>query len=86
MHKRKPPDRSPAKTAFEFLVKIIIYIAFVAAYYFFVLLFLRDWLKQMFDDHKAIYALIVLPLIIAQAVLLDFVIIGLRKLGRGKSK
>jgi hypothetical protein len=86
MHKRKSPDQSPAKTVFEVLIKIIIYAAFVAAYYFFVLLLLRDWLKQMFDDHKAVYATIVLPLIIAQAVLLDFVIIGLRKLGWGKSK
>jgi len=67
------------------LIKIVAYSGFVAAYYFLVLLFLAHWLKHMFDVHRSIYALITLPLIIAQAALLDLVVSWLRKLG-GKEK
>jgi hypothetical protein len=86
MHKSKPHYQSPAKTVFWFLIRIIIYTALVTAYCFFVLLSLRGWLKQEFDAHEVIYAITALPLIIAQAVLLDFVTRALRKLGNGKSK
>jgi tetrahydromethanopterin S-methyltransferase subunit E len=86
MHKRSPRNQSPAKTIFWFLIELIIYVALVTGYCFFFLLFLRDWLKEMFDAHKALYAFIALALIIAQAVLLDIVIMGLRKLGQRKSK
>jgi len=67
------------------LIELVIYSAFVAAYYFVVLLFLRDWLKYIFDAHKAVYAIIALPLIIGQAALLHFVTLALRKLGGEKS-
>jgi hypothetical protein len=86
MSKRSPSDQSPIKIAFWFLLKLIIYAGFVVAYYFLVLLLLRDWLKQTFDDHRVIYASIVLPLIIGQAILLDFLTVGLRKLGSAKEK
>jgi hypothetical protein len=86
MHRQKSHSQSPAKTAFEFLIRIIIYTALVTAYGFFVLLSLRGWLKQEFDAHRTLYATIALPLIIAQALLLDFVTMGLRKLGWGKPK
>jgi hypothetical protein len=86
MRKPKPRHQSHAKTAFELVIKIMIYAAFVTAYYFLVLLLLRGWLKQTFDAHRAIYATIALPLIIAQAALLDLVTLGLRKWGWGKSK
>jgi hypothetical protein len=86
MRKRKLHNQGPGKAVFWLLIEIIIYTAFVTAYYFFVLLLLRGWLKHMFDAHKAIYAITALLLIIAQAVLLDLVILGLRKWGGGKSK
>ena len=86
MRKRKLHNQGPAKTIFWLLIEIIIYTAFVTAYYFSVLLLLRGWLKHMFDAHKVIYAIVGLLLIIAQAVLLDFVAIGLRKWGGEKSK
>lgn len=86
MRKRSPRNQSPLKTALWVLVELTIYTAFVVAYVFLVLLLLRNWLKHTFDDHKILYAAIVLPLIVAQAVLLDFVVILLRKLGGGKQK
>jgi Kef-type K+ transport system membrane component KefB len=86
MHKRNPHQQSAAKTVFWLLLEIIIYTAFVVGYGAYVLPFLRGWLKDMFDTHKAIYAIIALPLIITQAVLLHFVTMALRKLGPGKPK
>lgn len=74
----------PGKIAFWLLIELIIYSAFVVAYFLIVLLFLRDWLKHLFDAHKAVYAIIVLPLIIGQAALLHFVTLALRKLGGEK--
>ncbi len=86
MPKRSPQNQYPIKIAFWLLIKLIIYAGFVVAYYFLVLLLLRDWLKQTFDDHRVIYASIVLPLIIGQAILLDFVTVSLRKLGSAREK
>ena len=86
MHKEKVRNERPGKIAFWLLVELVIYSAFVLAYFLIVLLFLRDWLKHIFDAHKVIYAIIALPLIIGQAALLHAVTLALRKLGGGKSK
>jgi hypothetical protein len=85
MYQRNSQNSRSLKIFF-WLLKVILYAGFAVAYYFLVLLLLRNWLKQTFDDHKAIYALITLPLIIAQAALLDFVTFVLRKWGQGKEK
>jgi hypothetical protein len=86
MNKRNPFHLPSLKTTFWLLVKLLIYIGFVTAYLFLVLFLLRHWLKHMFDAHRDVYALVALPLIIAQAVLLHLVTIGLRRLGSGKAK
>jgi hypothetical protein len=86
MNKRSPFHLPSVKTAFWILVKVLIYIGFVVGYLFLVLFLLRDWLKHIFDAHRDIYALVALPLIIAQAALLHLVTIGLRRLGSGKAK
>jgi hypothetical protein len=86
MPKENSRNPSPGKMVFWLLIELIIYSAFVVAYYLIVLLYLRDWLKHLFDAHKAIYASIVLPLIIGQAAVLHVVTIALRKLGGEKSK
>lgn len=76
----------PLKTTLWLLFEVTIYAAFVVAYGWLVLLLLRGWLAEMFQAHTILYAALVLPLIITQAVLLDLVTIGLRKLGRGTPK
>jgi hypothetical protein len=86
MPKENSRNPSPGKMAFWLLIELIIYSAFVVAYYLIVLLYLRDWLKHLFDTHKAVYAIIALPLIIGQAALLHVVTLALRKLGGEKSK
>jgi hypothetical protein len=86
MEKRNSRPRLSLKILSWVLLKIAVYAAFVTAYYFFILLLLAHWLKDMFVARRAIYALVTLPLIIAQAALLDLVVTGLRKLGQGKKK
>ena len=86
MSKRTAPNRPSLKAVLWLAVELMIYAAFVVAYYFLVLLLLRDWLKHIFDTHKAVYALIAVPLIVAQAVLLDFVTVILRKLDWTREK
>jgi len=86
MNKRSPFHLPSLKTTFGILIKLTIYIGFVVGYLFLVLFLLRHWLKHMFDAHRDIYALVALPLIIAQAVLLHLVTIGLRRVGSGKAK
>lgn len=86
MHKLKFPNQPLLETVVWLLIKLIIYTGFVVAYYFLVLLLLRNWLKDAFTAHRVIYALVALPLIIAQAALLDFVTTGLNKIGWRKKK
>ncbi|HEV2454202.1 MAG TPA: hypothetical protein VGY98_08075 [Verrucomicrobiae bacterium] len=86
MDKRNPRPRFSLKILSWVLLKIAVYAAFVTTYYFFVLLLLAHWLKDVFVAHRAVYTFVTLPLIIAQAALLDLVVTGLRKLGQGKKK
>lgn len=84
MPKSNPDDRSLGNIVLWLLIELAIYSVFVTAYYFLVLLFLRDWITQLSDTHRLLYTLAVLPMIIAQAVVLELVMVGLRKLGRGR--
>lgn len=69
-----------------YLVEMTVYALFVFAYYLVVLHASRSWLKDLFDAHKAIYAVVALALIIGQVVLLELVTTGLFRLIRGNSK
>jgi hypothetical protein len=69
-----------------YLVEMAIYAVFVLAYYLAVLHSSRGWLKQLFDAHKTIYAVVSLALIVGQVVLLELVTTGLFRLLRGKNK
>ena len=55
----------------SFLLKLAIYAVFVVGYFFLVLHLLGDWLKQVFDENKAIYAIVALALITVQGVFLE---------------
>ena len=54
-----------------FLVEMIVYGALVVVYFLIVLQFLGDWLAQLFQDQRIVYALIGLGLIVGQGVLLS---------------
>ncbi|HTQ51300.1 MAG TPA: hypothetical protein VMJ12_11355, partial [Candidatus Acidoferrales bacterium] len=73
MNKGIAHKEHPMKIALWLAVETAIYGAFIVGYYFAVLLPLRGWLKHLFDAHKDAYALVTLPLIIAQAALLHLV-------------
>lgn len=74
------------KTILWFLVELAAYALFVLAYYLAVLHFWRDWLKQLYDQDRLLYALATLGLIIGQALVLELVTAALRRFTRRPSR
>jgi len=58
-------------TLSPFLVELLVYAGFVAAYFFLVLHFLEGRLKEVFDDNKVLYAILALALIGVQGLVLE---------------
>jgi hypothetical protein len=54
-----------------FLLELAVYACFVSVYFYLVLYFLSDWLKQVFVENKTLYAILALALIVVQGVLLE---------------
>jgi Kef-type K+ transport system membrane component KefB len=81
----KDGAKDGAKAA-RLLWQLLIYAIFVFAYYFLVLHFLGGWLKRLFDDHKAAYALVAVALITGQGFLLELLTGWLFTTIRGKTK
>lgn len=86
MNKSKTNHSKQVANAFWLLIDTVLYAVFIFAYYFLVLHFLGDWLKRLFDEHKAVYAVVALTLIIAQGALLDLLTDWLFTKVRGKAK
>ncbi len=61
------------KTRFakSYLVELVVYAVIVAVYFILVLHFLGDWLKEIFDKNKVIYAVVALLLMLGQGVGLE---------------
>jgi hypothetical protein len=74
-----------AKTLRAFLIELAIYAVLVVGYFFLVLHFLGDGLRQLEQDHRYTYAGIAILLMIGQAVLLQYVTTSLLRLIRGRS-
>jgi len=55
----------------SFLLEIAVYSGLVFGYFFLVLHFLNDWLKEIFDRSKGTYAVVALLLIIVQGIVLE---------------
>ena len=68
------------------LVELPIYAVLVVAYFFCVLRFLSDWLGQLHANHTGLYAGVALALVIAQAVVLEWITTLLLRLLRGRSE
>lgn len=79
------PSQRGARVA-ALLIEIIVYAVFVLAYYFLVLNFLGAWLKELFDEHRAEYAVVALVLMIAQGALLELLTGWLFSRMRAKKK
>ncbi len=65
-----------------FLLKLALYAVFVVSYFFLVLHFLGDWLKQVFDENKTLYAVVALGLIVVQGVFLEMLTSAMMKVIR----
>jgi hypothetical protein len=68
----------------SFLAELVLYSVFVLAYFFLVLHFLGEWVKQAFDDNKTHYAILALALIVVQGVFLETLTTALLRVIRGK--
>jgi hypothetical protein len=55
------------------LLEILIYAGLVAAYFYLVLVYLGEWLGQLYHDNRRVYAFLALALIIVQGVVLEIV-------------
>ncbi len=67
-------------------MEIALYACFVSAYFFLVLHFLGNWVKHVFDENKALYAILALTLILVQGILLEMLTTALLKLIQRKEK
>ncbi len=56
-----------------FAVELVIYSVLVTGYFFLVLHFASAWLKELFDQHRNVYALVAFVVIVGQGILLETV-------------
>ncbi|MBP1609909.1 MAG: hypothetical protein H6Q04_2144 [Acidobacteria bacterium] len=70
----------------SYLTELLVYACFVSAYFFLVLHFLGDWVKQVFDENKALYAILALALILVQGYLLEILTSALLRMIRSKGR
>lgn len=54
-----------------FIIELAVYACFASVYVYLVLHFLSDWIKQIFDNNKHLYAFLALVLIIVQSIVLE---------------
>jgi hypothetical protein len=78
--------KEAVKTLRAFLIELAIYAVLVIAYFFLVLHFLGDGLRQLEQHHRYTYAWVAILLMIGQAVLLQYVTTFLLRAIRGASK
>jgi hypothetical protein len=76
--------KETAKTLRAFLIELVVYAALVVAYFFLVLHFLGDGLRQLEQHHRYGYAATSVLLMIGQAVALQNVTTFLLRLIRGR--
>jgi hypothetical protein len=57
----------------NFVIEVLVYSALVVAYFFLVLRFLADPLKDLFDNNLVVYAFVSLALIVVQGAVLEYI-------------
>jgi hypothetical protein len=68
----------------SYLAELALYAIFVFGYFFLVLHFLGDRVKQVFDENKNHYAILALALIVVQGVFLEMLTSALLRVLRRK--
>jgi uncharacterized membrane protein len=74
------------KTLRAFAIELVVYSVLVIGYFFLVLNLLGGWLYQLEGQHRYVYALVAILLVIGQAVLLESVTTLLLRWLRGRSE
>jgi uncharacterized membrane protein (DUF485 family) len=69
-----------------FAIELPIFTALLVLYFFLVLSFLSNWLKNLFDQNKLVYALVALALVAGQGGFLEVIIVALRRVIKSKIK
>ena len=57
----------------NFVIEVLVYSVLVVAYFFLILRFLADPLKDLFDNNLVVYAFASLALIVVQGAVLEYV-------------
>jgi hypothetical protein len=78
--------KETAKTLRAFLIELAIYAVLVIGYFFLVLHFLGEGLRQLETQHRYMYGVVAILLIIGQAVVLESVTTFLLRMLRGRSE
>ena len=65
--------KDSAKSVRVFAAELAIYAVLVTAYFFLVLHLLGNWLYRLEMQHRVLYAVVALSLIVGQAIVLDAV-------------
>jgi hypothetical protein len=78
--------KETAKTLRAFLIELVVYAVLVVGYFFLVLHFLGEWLRQLETHHRYTYAGAAILLMIGQAVVLQNVTSLLLRLIRGRAQ
>ena len=63
--------KDSAKSLRVFAIELAIYAVLVTAYFFLVLHLLGNWLYRLDTQHRILYAVVALLLVVGQAVVLD---------------
>jgi hypothetical protein len=66
----------------QFAIELAIYAALVVSYVFLVFTFFGNRLPDLFDQHKRVYAVVGLALIVSQGVVLEVIAVALEKFVR----
>ena len=74
------------RTLLSFLAELVIYSLLVVVYFFLILHFLGNWLQGLSQESIKLYAVVALGLMIAQAILLEWITTFLFRLLRGRSE
>jgi hypothetical protein len=77
--KTKAQQKRSEPSGKAFAIELAIFTALVVFYFFLVLSFLSNWLRNLFDQNKLVYALVAWALIAAQGVVLEVIAAALLK-------
>jgi hypothetical protein len=68
----------------QFLLQVGIYAGLVVGYFFLVVSLLHDRIKNLFDQQKAVYAVVAWTLIAGQGVVLEVIAVAIHRFVRKK--